>query len=421
MPDRLLDSSDLARPLAALRAAEDAFARSQAATPEGRQPVHTVYVAAQHFRHDAAAEHGGRALEALAAYAGAPSYFAAVLGIDAGIAEAVHARMTAKLRREPVEDLRVDFEDGFGTRPDAEEDGAAVAVAEEMARGMERGALPRGVGVRVRSLAGETRERCLRTLGLFLARLLDATGGRLPGGFVVTLPKVTVPEEVALFAAALARLEELRGLAAGTLRFETMVEVPAAVIGPDGRCPLPRWVEAAQGRMTGVHLGVYDYTASLGIAAPHRGLRHPACGFARHVMQVALAGTGVWLSDGSTAALPVPVHGSGAASERERDADRAAVLGAWRRHFDDVTHSLEHGFYQGWDLHPAQLVTRYAAVFAFFLRAWDTTVAELRRIRERGSDDPHAADALLSFVRRGVDCGAFDAEEAAAAGGLSGR
>ena len=414
MPDRLLDSPDLARPLAALRAAEDAFARSQADAREGRQPVHTVYVAAQHFRHDAAAEHGREALAALAEYAAAPTYFAAVLGIDPRIAEAVYRRVTEKLRREPVEDLRVDFEDGFGTRPDEEEDAAAVAAAEEMARGMERGVLPRGAGIRLKSLAAETRGRCLRTLDLFLARLLEATGGRLPGGFVVTLPKVTVPEEVALFAAALARLEEERGLAAGTLRFETMVEVPRAVIGADGRCPLPRWVEAAEGRMTGVHLGVYDYTASLGIAAPHRGLRHPACDFARHTMQVALAGTGVWLSDGSTAVLPVPVHGSGATSDGERDEDRAAVLGAWRRHFDDVTHSLVHGFYQGWDLHPAQLVTRYAAVYAFFLDAWEETAASLRRIRERGSDDPHAADALLAFVRRGVDCGAFDAEQAAA-------
>jgi citrate lyase beta subunit len=315
-----------------------------------------------------------------------------------------------KLGREPVEDLRIDFEDGFGARSDAEEDAAALAAADEVARAMEEGTLPASIGLRVKPLAEETRERCVGTLGAFLERLVERTGGGVPRGLVVTLPKVTVTEQVAFFAALLARWEERLGLAEGVLRFETMVEVPQAVIGPDGACPLPRWVEAAEGRMTGVHLGVYDYTASLGIAAPLRGIRHPACDFARHAMQVALAGTGVWVSDGSTALLPVPV-GEGDAPDRE------AVHRAWRRHFDDVTHSLAHGFYQGWDLHPAQLPTRYAAVFAFFLGAWEETAARLRALRERGSDDPHAADALLSFVRRGVACGAFTEHEAAAGAG----
>lgn len=378
-----------------------------------RQPVHTVYVPADRFRHDAAAEHGREAVAALERWAPDAGSLARVLGLDASVAEAVYARVVEKLRREPVEDLRIDFEDGFGARGDAEEDAAALAAADEVARGMESGALPARIGLRLKSLAPETRERCTATLGTFLGRLVERSGA-LPPGFVVTLPKVTGPEQVEFFAGLLERWEERLGLAAGALRFETMVEVPQAVIGPDGACPLPRWVQPARGRMTGVHLGVYDYTASLGIAAPHRGLRHGACDFARHVMQVALAGTGVWLSDGSTALLPAPL-------EEGEAADRAGVHRAWRRHFDDVTHSLVHGFYQGWDLHPAQLVTRYAAVFAFFLGAWEETAAGLRRIRERGSADPHAADALLDFVRRGVDCGAFTAAEAAAAEGLSRR
>lgn len=372
-----------------------------------RQPVHTVYVVADRFRADAAAAHGRGALTALAEWAPDGEAFAMALGVGAEVpADVLYERVVEKLEREPVEDLRVDFEDGFGARSEAEEDAAADAVADAMAAGAAAGALPRGIGMRVRSAAGETRERCVRTLERLVARLLERSGGRLPEGFVVTLPKVTAPEEVAFFAALLETLEERHGLAAGSLVFETMVEVPGAVIGPDGVCPLPRWVEAGRRRMTGVHLGVYDYTASLGIAAHLQGPRHSACDFARQVMQVALAGTGIALSDGSTALLPVP----GGDREAER---RAAVHRGWRRHFDDVSHALAQGFHQGWDLHPAQLPSRYAAVFAFYLAALPAARARLAALRARGSDDPHAEGALRDFLRRGVECGALEGESLA--------
>lgn len=406
MPHRSLSTTDLAAPLRLLRDANEAFARRYPGAPAGRQPVHTVYVAAHRFRSGAAAAHGREALEALGRWAPTAEALARVLGMGAGVpAEELYARVVEKLGREPVEDLRIDFEDGFGARTDDEEDRAALAAADEVGRGMEAGALPPMVGLRLKSLAEDTRERCVRTLDLFLTALVERTGGALPDGLVLTLPKVTVPEQVAFFAAVLGRLEGRMGLAEGGLRFETMVEVPQAVVAADGACPLPRWVDAAHGRMTGVHLGVYDYTASLGISEAHRGIRHPACDFARHAMQVALAGTGVRLSDGSTARLPV--------------GGEEAVHRAWRRHFDDVTHSLRHGFHQGWDLHPAQLATRYAAVFAFYLAERDRAAERLRAVLARGSDDPHAADALLAFFRRGIACGAFDEDRVASATGAA--
>jgi citrate lyase beta subunit len=373
-----------------------------------RQPVHTVYVGAQHFRHDAAAAHGREGLEALERWGGGAEGFTGVLGLRGVPAEVLYDRVVEKLRREPVEDLRIDFEDGLGRRTDGEEDGFARGAAEEAARGMEAGSLPRGIGIRVKAMEARTRERCARTLERFLSRLLERSGGRLPEGLVVTLPKVTAVEEVAGFAALLGRLEARLGAAEGALRFEAMVEVPGAVIAADGRCPLPAWVPAAGGRLSGVHLGVYDYTAALGISALHQGLHHPACDFARHAMQVSLAGTGVWLSDGSTAALPAPEGG-------DPEAERAAVHAAWRRHHDDVRHSLAHGFWQGWDLHPAQLPTRFAAVFGFFLEGRAAAAAALARVRHRGGD-PHAEAALLAFFRRGLDCGAFTPREVEAAG-----
>jgi citrate lyase beta subunit len=421
-----LDPAALEAAAARLRPANLAFAARYPGETALRQPVHTVYQGAQHFRRDAAAEHGRQALRALERYAPTPADFARVLGIPAdGAAEALYARVVDKLEREPVEDFRVDFEDGYGVRPDAEEDAAALAVAEETARGMEAGTLPAYVGLRLKALTEETRGRSVRTLDLFLTRLLEAAGGRLPPGLLLTVPKVTVPEQAAFFADVLEMLEDRRGLAEGALRFELMVEVPQAVIGADGRTPLPAFMEAARGRLAGAHFGTYDYTAGVGITVAHQGMRHPACDFARHAMQVAFAGTGVRLSDGSTAVLPVPVHEGPSPSDAQERENREAVGRAWRMHFDDVRHSLVHGFYQGWDLHPAQLPTRFAAVFGFFLAGRDAAARRLRGFLDKAAqagdafDDPHAGQALLNYFLRGMSCGAFGEAEVLEGTGLT--
>lgn len=421
-----LDPAALEAAAARLRPANLAFAARYTGESALRQPVHTVYAGAHLFRHDSAAGHGELALAALREYAPSPEDFAGALGISPGeAAEALYARVVEKLEREPVEDFRLDFEDGYGTRPDAEEDATAVSAAEEVARGMEAGTLPAYVGLRLKSLAEETRERGVRTLDLFLTTLLEATGGSLPSGFLLTLPKVTVPEQAAFFADVLEMLETRCGLAEGTLRFELMVEAPQAVIGADGTVPLPRFLDAARGRLVAAHFGTYDYTSGLGITAAHQGMRHPACDFARHVMQVAFAGTGVWLSDGSTAVLPVPVHEGPSPTEGERRENREAVHRAWRMHFEDVQHSLVHGFYQGWDLHPAQLPTRFAAVFAFFLAGRDAAAQRLRGFLAKAAqagdafDDPHAGQALLNYFLRGIGCGAFSEAEVLEGTGLT--
>ena len=429
MTMRLLSIADLDPIVGIVREANLAFARRYPGEHGGRQPVHTVYEGAQHFRHDAAAAHGRQALAAMEAYAPTPDAFAAALGLSGEIpAETLYARVVEKLRREPVEDFRIDFEDGYGFRSDAEEDATALAVADEVARGMDAGTLPAYIGLRLKSLSEETRERCVRTLDVFVTRLLDASGGRLPPGFILTLPKVTIPQQVTFFCDVLDLLEPAVGVAAGALRFEVMVEVPQAILGPRGESPLPLFLDAARGRMTGVHFGTYDYTSGVGITAAHQGMRHKACDYARHAMQVAFAGTGVWLSDGSTAVLPVPVHVAGyegsLSAEQERE-NREAVHRAWKRHFDDVRHSLVHGFYQGWDLHPAQLPTRFAAVFAFFLAGKDAAAQRLRGFLEKASraggalDDPHAGQALLNYFQRGIASGAFDEAEVGEATGLS--
>ncbi|HYJ80864.1 MAG TPA: hypothetical protein VEW03_14725 [Longimicrobiaceae bacterium] len=425
-PDELLERASR------LRRENLAFARAFPGEGGARQPVHTVYGGAQLFRSDSTGKLGAVALRALEEYAPEPAALVEALGIPAALADAVHGRVLEKLRREPVEDFRIDFEDGYGNRPDAEEDGHAVSVAGEVAAGMGAGTLPPFLGIRVKPLNEELRGRSIRTLDLFLTALAEATGGALPGGFVVTLPKITIPEQVDFFAGVLETLEPRLGLERGALRFELMVETPQAIIGPDGRCGLPEMVRAGGGRITGAHFGTYDYTAGVGITAAHQHMRHRACDFARHAMQVALAGTGVWLSDGSTTVMPVPVHraapGGPPLTAAQRADNRAGVHRAWKQHYDDVRHSLVHGFYQGWDLHPAQLVTRYAAVFAFFLESVDSAGARLRNFVDKAAqatlvgdvfDDAATGQGLLNYFLRGINCGAVTEDETLAMTGLT--
>jgi len=68
----------------------------------------------------------------------------------AWMAYSVYNRVLEKLKREPVEDFRIDFEDGYGNRPDAEEDGHAESAALEVARGMQEGSLPPFIGIRIK-------------------------------------------------------------------------------------------------------------------------------------------------------------------------------------------------------------------------------------------------------------------------------
>jgi citrate lyase beta subunit len=351
----------------------------------------------------------------------------------AWLAATLYARVREKLHREPVEDYRIDFEDGYGARGDAEEDAHASAAANEVARGLRQGLLSPFVGIRVKPLNQEWTQRSGRTLELFLRTLLSGTAGVLPPGFVVTLPKITVVEQVAYFARRLRDLEREHGLMERALRFEVMVETPQLIVDATGRCPLPQIIVAGDGRITGAHFGTYDYSASLGIAASRQRMRHQACQHALRVMQASLAGTGIRLSDGATTVLPVPVHRTAAdgapLSAAERARNRAAIHAAWRLHFEDVRHSLANGLYQGWDLHPAQLPTRYAALYSFFLEGLDAAATRLRSFLDHAAqatlvgdvfDDAATGQGLLNYFLRAVGSGAVSADEMAARTGLTG-
>src|SRR5215207_6777650 len=177
-----LDADDLEGILADLRTAHARFARRFAGDSVERQPVHTVYGGAQLFRADSARKIGALALRALDQYAPDPETLATALGLPVAAAEPARLRdrIADKLTREPVEDYRIDFEDGYGHRPDGEEDAHCVSVATEVAQGFRRGTLPPFIGIRIKPVSTELHRRSLRTLDLFVTALTRA----LDGGFV---------------------------------------------------------------------------------------------------------------------------------------------------------------------------------------------------------------------------------------------
>jgi citrate lyase beta subunit len=440
-----------------LQESNQAFAKRYPGETGKRQPVHTVYGGAHLFKSDSAPRLGVLARRALDQFAPDFLIFAKAINLPGAetlpdsiepssaliallyanpnearrenkpiwLAHTIYNRVTDKLRREPIEDFRIDFEDGYGNRPDEEEDGHAASAATEVATGMSNKTLSPFIGIRIKPLTEELRERSLRTLDIFLTTLVEKSGGRLPDNFVVTLPKVVMPEQVTALADIFDLLEPSLGLAPNSLKMEIMIETTQAIINERGGSNLPPMLEAARGRCTAAHFGTYDYTASCNITAAHQHMTHPACDFARHMMQVAFGGTGVWLSDGATNIMPVAPHraveGGAPLTLEQLEENRATVHRAWKLHYDHIQHSLINAYYQGWDLHPAQLPTRYAAVYAFFLDSLEAASERLSNFVEKAAkatlvgdvfDDAATGQGLLNYFLRAINCGAITEQEA---------
>ena len=425
-----IEPDEIAGVIAILSEASTAFTRRYPGESNRRQAVHTVYGGAHLFKADSAKRLGEVALRSLEEFAPDATTLARAVEMegDETLAAKVYQRIVEKLRREPVEDFRLDFEDGYGNRADAEEDQHAASSAEEVARGFEKETLPSFIGIRIKPLSEDLRTRSVRTLDIFVTQLLTKTDAKLPENFVVTVPKIQLPEQMTAAVRIFEILERKNGLAPFSLKIEPMIETPQAIINARGEIALGSLIDAGEGRCQSVHFGVYDYTASCGITAACQTMGHPSCDFARQMMLVSLAGTGVHLSDGATNILPVGPHRTSddqPLTKQQIEENREAVHQAWRLGFADNLHSLRTGFYQGWDLHPAQLVTRYAAVYSFFLNGLASASSRLKAFVEKAAlaslhgdvfDDAATGQGLLNFFLRGIACGAITEAEALATG-----
>ncbi|GAA4394029.1 DUF6986 family protein [Tsukamurella soli] len=347
------------------------------------QPIHTAYIGAADATVETPDRWGAAALALLEEHADTVAGLAPDVDLTA---------VRAALAGRPIRDLRLDFEDGYGFRGDAAEDRDAIAAGRTLAGLAAAPTAPTSLGIRAKGLGPVERARGFRTLEL----VLSAAGG-VPPGFVFTVPKLRAAQQVHAVVALCEEIERAHGLPERSLRFELQIESPQAIVGPDGGATVARAIHLAAGRCRGLHYGTYDYSAACGIAGRYQSLDHPVADHAKAVMLAAAAQTGVWVCDGSTQVTPVGTD--------------EQVRAALQRHFRLVTRALERGFYQGWDMHPGHLVTRYAATFAFFRAALEPAVTRLAAYLDRLGgpivDEPATAEALAAVLLRGVDCGAF--------------
>jgi citrate lyase beta subunit len=451
-----IDDKDKQGLLDTLKVANLQFQKIYPGDRPDRQPVHTVYGGANLFKSDTCKKMGTIALKSLQTYAPNFGVLADVLHLQgfielpssekkieklakklenmsekkrrsdpAWLSYSVYNKIIQKLKKEAVEDFRIDFEDGFGNRPDDEEDATAVAAAKELAAGMKNKTISPFIGIRIKPFTEDLKYRGVRTLDLFLTTLLQKTKGKLPDNFVVMLPKVTIPEQVTTLVRLFEIIEKENDLKPGTLKMETMVEATQIIMDDEGRNPLMRIIRASEGRCIAAHFGTYDYTASCGITAKYQTMAHPVCDFAHHMTKVALGGTGIFLSDGATNVMPVAPNRGEKLTKDQLKENTESVHNAWRIGYSHTMHSLINGFYQGWDLNPAQLPMRYAATYNFFLSSYDDAVYRLKTFVDRAAistltgdifDDAATGQGLLNFFLKAMNCGAISEKEAMATG-----
>ncbi len=380
---------------------------------EALQPTHTLYGGAQLYKATSTMKIGELSLKAFKKYAPDATVFAEVLNLpgDASLWQQIYQRVEQRLSRCAVEDFRIDFEDGYGNRPDAEEDATAKYAAEQLAEAVQNGTAAPFMGIRIKPFNEELKNRSARTLDIFISTLVQANGGQVPANFVVTLPKVLIPEQVTALVQLLDHIESELQLANGSIQIEVMVENTQALLSQEGLSHLPLIYKATAGRCRGAHFGTYDYTASFDITAAFQTMDHPSCDFALQMMKLAFAGTGVWLSNGATNIMPI--------------GDTQTVHAAWKLSFEHINHSLEMGYYQGWDLHPAQIPIRYAASYTFFLTGLEQASLRLSNFIDKAAqatlvgdvfDDAATGQGLLNFFLRALNCGAITEDEIKATG-----
>lgn len=442
--------------LNSLKTANLKFQQTYPGDKPDRQPVHTVYGGANLFKSDTCIKMGDIALKSLQTYSPDFITLAKVLKFEgsdklpgdekkadklikkldkmeeaerrqhpAWLSYTIYSKIIHKLQTEAVEDFRIDFEDGFGNRPDDEEDATAINAAGELAMGMNEKTISPFIGIRIKPFTEDLKNRGVRTMDIFLTTLLERTGGRLPDNFVVMLPKVTIPEQVTTMVRFFEIIEKKNNIAPGTLKMETMVEATQIIMDDEGKNPLMKIIRAGEGRLIAAHFGTYDYTASCGITAKYQTMAHPVCDFAHHMTKVALGGTGIFLSDGATNVMPVAPHRNDKLTAKQLKENRQSVNNAWRIGYNHSMHSLINGFYQGWDLNPAQLPMRYAATYNFFLSSINDATHRLKTFVDRAAistltgdifDDAATGQGLLNFFLKAMNCGAISEEEATATG-----
>lgn len=333
----------------------------------------------------------------------------------------VYNRVQRKLATAPVEDYRVDFEDGYGVRSDDEEDRHAKAAAHTMMAVVGKTHSPPNIGLRIKPLSLAGMRRALKTLAIFVDELgeLRRRGPADLKHVIVTLPKVTNAEQVATLVEILEGYEKDYHLGHGFFSIELIIESPEAFLGLNGSIPVASFLHAAAGRCRGLHFGVYDFTSSLGIGSAGQSIDHVACDFARLWIQVAAAlAPNMAISDGIISRLPLVPKETSSQS-------RALFEDSWRYNYQQMMRSLTNGYYQGWDLHPCQLPIRHVVNHVFVLKEFNGAVERLKAFMAKAHqashvggmfDDRASVLGLINFFDRAMTSGVVNKAELIKAG-----
>ncbi len=383
-------------------------------------PLSVLYGGAQLFTDQTFAKLGKLATRAFSEHVRNDDDVCAIVGEALRpLAQAVRERVAEKLATRPLEDVRIDFEDGYGVRSGADEDADAARVGQVLGTALRDA--PRWLGIRVKAFDRATSARAARTLERVFQGISQDT---LPKGFVVTLPKVQRADDVRAFVELLGLVEEDRSLGAGSIGLELMIETSSALVSQSGAFAIPELLAAGAGRVTSLHLGAYDLLSACDVGASAQSLGHPICTAARSLMVLSANGR-ARVVDGATTRLPLPKHRGENLGEATLHENHVAMLEAFGEHAQNVTAAHRTGIHQGWDLHPAQLVARYLATSAYYLGSLEASAARLRGFVEQAArataagqtfDDAATAEGLVAFFAAGLSSGMLREEDTRATG-----
>lgn len=380
-----------------------------------QQPVHVVYGGAHMFQAGTIEKLNRLALRSFDDLVTDGLSLNELLGEswEASFAHDIYQRVHSKLQNHAVEDYRIDFEDGYGARDDVEEDRHASQSAVALVEALRAKKIWSKIGIRIKPLSVVTMKRSIKTL-LHFVETFCASGGRESPlhQLVITLPKVTSPDQVRALVEILEQLESQYKLPANFFVVELLIETPQAVLAADGRIPLPALIEAARGRCASLHFGLYDFTSSLGIGSAGQAIDHVACDFARMWMQISASlAPGVGISDGIINILPLPKHRGENLTDIQQVENKKILTEAWRYNYQKMMRSLDLGFYQGWDLHPAQVPIRHVANHVYVLREMPNAIKRMLGFLGQSAqasrvgalfDDRASVLGLLNFADRGM-------------------
>lgn len=398
------------------------------------KPLHTLYGGAHLFRRDSLSKIQKIMQRYRDTYLKSPESIAILLttiedmepgSIDPELFETLFSLLRNKIETMPIEDYRIDFEDGYGYHSDSDEDATAISSAQEAALAFTGNAIPPFFGFRIKSFSGKDRKRALNTLDLFLGAFLDKSSGKLPDNFLITLPKIETLEEIESFNETLSEMEFRAGLKLGTLKTELMIEEPKLLYFRSGVSQLPEVLAVAGERCQGLHIGIYDYLSSFQVPSSFQTYTHPLVDDLRIRLLHVTHGTEVAVVDGVTNILPTEPHRKSDLTANEMDDNMGSVFYGWNAHYRHVTHSLKFGISQGWDIHPAQTIARYIAVYKHLLETKPSALDRMKRFsaiatkpNQSGGvfDDAATVRGLLVYFKRALSLGIVSTEELEATG-----